>query len=219
MAPKPVVGFVPRAPLGFAAYPNIPATLATNADLWRIPRGRLPTKADLDAYALMIEDGLEVLNDQAAGIVCLIGPLNGKLVWSPAATWRTSGRLGVRELGASVLALHGEVIQFPVSQGLLPCYPILACRTLALIFGAENAPDPPPQRQTGWCEDGTSRAFKPAKRRWTASKVELGRLRRRDGAAGQRSRWSPRPCSYNQAHEELVHLGVGRRTSRQRGPG
>jgi hypothetical protein len=139
--PKRIVDFVPRGPRGFATYANAPAILAMNAADWRIPPERLPAKTDMEAHARLIEDGLAAMNERAAGI----DKYNGHLVWAPAATWRTSGFLHGRQVGASVLALHGKVVRFPGKYGHFSCYPILACRTLALIFGAKKPPEAPPQ--------------------------------------------------------------------------
>ena len=142
-SPVPAAAYVPIAPRGFVAFSNAPERLAANAETWVIPLDRIPAKDDLAAYGRAIETYLAETNERAAGILTS----GGNVIWAPNATWRTAAWINRQQVSAAVAAMHGEIIGFPQARtgARLSCYPILSCRTLALVFGAENPPEQPPQ--------------------------------------------------------------------------
>ncbi len=123
------------------AFANVPKTLAENAEAWGVPLKRRPAEADRETHARVIEQWLGANPGRAAAI----NDRDGSVVWAPAATFRTSDFLNGMQVSAAVLALYGKAIRVPDTVDPARFYLILSCQTLALIFGAENPPEAPPQ--------------------------------------------------------------------------
>lgn len=158
--PAPLAKYLPPAPTGCTTFPAIPSLLATNAEAWGIPPGRLPTPADRRAYAQVIGEELGAGNGRAGGIHAY----KGIYVWAPIETWRTSDILNGKRESAAFLALNGEAIRFPfpLRMGTFTCYPFLTCRAVALMFRAENPPGEPPSSVLDGIQEINGFAARPA---------------------------------------------------------
>lgn len=187
--PAPPVRYVPPAPPGFVAFADIPDGLACLAFVYEIPSERVPDRADLRAIARVIEFHLAAGHTRAAGI-CVS---TGEMMWATAATWRTPGLLNGRRESVAFLALNGGAIRFsfPLRRQSAECYPILACWTLARMFGAQQLPAKPSRSvlRSIWKVESLDRAAPPteAKRTEVAGAASDQGAIYRTGAAGRPS--------------------------------
>lgn len=183
--PTPLLEFLTPPP-GFVVFAHIPSVLPSNADRWGVLPGRVPAAADLRAYARAITAPLALGETQAAGI----DANTGAIVWAPHNIWRTSSMFKTKREGAAFLALSGQSIQFGNWRAdHLTAYPILTCRALAQIFGAETPPDEPPRSvlagiqeverkgrevsQAEPIEAPTNRGRKPSQNMWEPFWIEV----------------------------------------------
>jgi hypothetical protein len=141
-------------PEGYLPFKFITRTIISRRDAWvlKLPPGWERYRTNdwnwLEQDVVVQNQVLAFLGPKLAGATVRAAGFvvsDGRLFWAPPEAW---SRIGSEEPdGPSVntvhLALGGHIIGFPVSDLLIPCFPVISERELALAFNAGSPPSTP----------------------------------------------------------------------------
>jgi len=146
-------GFIPSLPLAFVSFAHIADMIEARDRAWdatldwrdfRYPWAELAGK--------LIEARLSEKMFRAVGS----DARTGRLLWIPDYTWRrptyVSGK-AVSPVLAAMASPRNTVSATSWNGAEIECYPFLICRDLALVFGAQDPPQPPLQSEIDQIRD------------------------------------------------------------------